>query len=493
MTKTLKDKKTQILLCIIIGLCFMWTGSGYLSWLYNMMKSTPTLNADLHSEVIGYIFQAAGIALFSLMVKRNAGASLSIPTYIGISVSDLLFACISSCAPNAVLVLTLGYLSNIFHGLIAGFYLSLLVHCLPPMKRGLCFGLGYAIGSLGSFLLSLIGKDNFLTSGYVHLIYVILFVLSLVAFLPISKTLSEQTYNQPEANNDSSTNKNKIAPLLFLACAAAFLLSLVKGLGFYFPMADINSGSISLEFTRLFYAVGLILAGLLNDLNRKYGIFACLIALVLPFVQLLLLNQTSSSLIVWIIGYLLTGFYTVYRVLLLGDLTKGRTHLFFIAGFGLLFGRLGDAAGAFLGMQLSKYIPVLVGISIALYILAAIVVMILFEKIYIPSIAKTEIATITLPEDEIHTTEPEAKEAPSSNETITDDATNLHTFINNYDFSKREIDILRFALTDMTNTQIASELFISVNTTKFHIRNILKKTGCANRNELKKLYQDLIS
>ena len=33
-------------------------------------------------------------------------------------------------------------------------------------------------------------------------------------------------------------------------------------------------------------------------------------------------------------------------------------------------------------------------------------------------------------------------------------------------------------------SEISAKLFISENTVKFHVRNILKKTGCANRTEL---------
>jgi DNA-binding NarL/FixJ family response regulator len=35
----------------------------------------------------------------------------------------------------------------------------------------------------------------------------------------------------------------------------------------------------------------------------------------------------------------------------------------------------------------------------------------------------------------------------------------------------------------MTNSEIGADLFISVNTVQYHVRNILKKTGAANRAE----------
>ena len=52
-----------------------------------------------------------------------------------------------------------------------------------------------------------------------------------------------------------------------LAGLTVVLVSLTRGIGFYFPMADISKG-ISLEFSRAFYSIGLILAGIVGDRSR---------------------------------------------------------------------------------------------------------------------------------------------------------------------------------------------------------------------------------
>lgn len=46
---------------------------------------------------------------------------------------------------------------------------------------------------------------------------------------------------------------------------------------------------------------------------------------------------------------------------------------------------------------------------------------------------------------------------------------------------------------EFNNKDIAKELFVSVNTIKFHVRNILKKAGAKNRQELKGLIQKTLS
>lgn len=50
--------------------------------------------------------------------------------------------------------------------------------------------------------------------------------------------------------------------------------------------------------------------------------------------------------------------------------------------------------------------------------------------------------------------------------------------------SERELEVGRLAVAGVATAEIAARLFLSVNTVKTHIRNILKKTRAANRNDL---------
>ena len=51
------------------------------------------------------------------------------------------------------------------------------------------------------------------------------------------------------------------------------------------------------------------------------------------------------------------------------------------------------------------------------------------------------------------------------------------------DLSPREIEALRLMAAGKSNREIAEALFISRNTVSTHVRNILAKTGSANRAE----------
>jgi len=46
------------------------------------------------------------------------------------------------------------------------------------------------------------------------------------------------------------------------------------------------------------------------------------------------------------------------------------------------------------------------------------------------------------------------------------------------------VQIVRFVVEGRTNREIAAEVHLSQNTVKFHMRQILQKTGTSNRTEL---------
>lgn len=63
--------KTNLQCSLIIALCFLWTSTGYLSWMYHLLDFVESPSVDWLTEVVGYLFQALGIFLFSLIIKRK--------------------------------------------------------------------------------------------------------------------------------------------------------------------------------------------------------------------------------------------------------------------------------------------------------------------------------------------------------------------------------------------------------------------------------------
>lgn len=65
----------------------------------------------------------------------------------------------------------------------------------------------------------------------------------------------------------------------------------------------------------------------------------------------------------------------------------------------------------------------------------------------------------------------------------------INAFSTQFTFSNREKEVFRLIIGGHSNAEIAGDLFISENTVKFHIKNILKKTQCSNRTELIALFK----
>ena len=63
---------------LLIFLCFLWTSSGYLSWLHRLMEFTSGIWVDLLTEVVGYLFQALGLLLFALKLTLYSCPALKL-------------------------------------------------------------------------------------------------------------------------------------------------------------------------------------------------------------------------------------------------------------------------------------------------------------------------------------------------------------------------------------------------------------------------------
>ena len=57
-----------------------------------------------------------------------------------------------------------------------------------------------------------------------------------------------------------------------------------------------------------------------------------------------------------------------------------------------------------------------------------------------------------------------------------------------HDLSTREREVLRLLLEEQSNTQNADALFVSESTIKYHVHNLLQKTGCRSSQELVKKF-----
>jgi hypothetical protein len=89
----------------------------------------------------------------------------------------------------------------------------------------------------------------------------------------------------------------------------------------------------------------------------------------------------------WMLAYLVLGFWAVYRILVFSDIS-GKPGLPLWAVFGLLAGRLGEAAGT-LGADLFSDTPLVI-LSGAVFVLVIALFFVLYQKLYTAAISPEE-------------------------------------------------------------------------------------------------------
>ena len=448
-----------------VALCFGLTSAVYLAWLNRLAALAPSVS-DWSSLVAGYLLQAAGMGLTAWLIRRSPKADPRLPFQLTV----LLLSAVSVpalLADTLPLLIAFGLVMNLLCGIISGSYLYLLSVRGKEENLSRIFGGGYALATVAVGLLSLPGSVMLL-QGRTALIPV-LSLSALTLFLAGRPGLFQSGETAPALEEASSigsaagsrsvsaSRTSGKAKQMALAFFAVVLLSTVKNLGFNFPSADIQAGLIP-ELSRLPYALGLIAAGIIHDRSRKSGMLCTVAALIIPFLMLGLTAEPLPSTVFWGLDYLFFAFFSVFRAVLFLDIAR-HVRRPALAPLGLLAGRLGDAAGSGLGLALAGHRAVLILLAAALFFPTVWLVYRLYQKMY----------------------EPETVREKSEQEVF-------ETFCLQHDFSGRERDVFRQLLSGRTNGEIAEALFITENTVKYHVRNLLQKTGCKNRTELQRQY-----
>ena len=132
--------RTGMLICAIIGLSFLWTGCGYLSWMYRLTDFYDSSLVDIMTEVIGYLFQAAGILLFAVSEKRLLYNTLNRYSFPLLTITGLILCCLAVLSSSGPVALIFGYSMNLVFGMIGAYYLTLLSSFVEPGRAGIVFG-----------------------------------------------------------------------------------------------------------------------------------------------------------------------------------------------------------------------------------------------------------------------------------------------------------------------------------------------------------------
>ncbi len=441
-----KTKQALIYNTASICLCFLLTSTGFFLWMNRLGGLLSAAVSDVMSTVIGYTLQAAGVVLYAFTTRRGTVNNRRV--FAAALITYVAFLVPATLSHTAAGALSFGFLDSLLCGVIAGHYLYQLTFSADGNQRAASFGIGYGLASVASWLFSLI--PQFYTNG-----------TALIGCALLAAGAILLSAGSPKTALPMQTSVKKRDPtlkkLLLPAATVVLLFSLVNNIGFA-TQAGSSSEGVHLEFSRMFYAIGLVTAGIVSDKSRKNGAVCALAALSVPFIALALHGEPIPLTIFWGLGYFGFGFYAVYRVILFSDMAKEHG-VVFLASFGLLFGRLGDAAGTGLNLLLKNRLTWLITVAAALFALSVFVFFKLYQLLYIPHVQSVK------SEREI-----------------------FHEFAAKHDLSQREREVLKLVLSEKSNKEMAEALYVSESTVKFHIHNLLKKTGAKTRLELLSLY-----
>ena len=194
---------------ILVFLCFLLTSTGWLAWEYHLLEQVSPGRSDLITMVAGYLLQADGIGLFSLILRfRIQAGGRVLPAAV---TAHLLCMAAAVLSPSAIVTLTAGLLMNLLCGVIAGVYLYELTARVAKEARASAFGLGYGLAVLVSWLLSVIAEGTLYYSGKVLIVCALLTAAVLLLYRRMRKTACQSETEGTQGSAMPSENRAQTA------------------------------------------------------------------------------------------------------------------------------------------------------------------------------------------------------------------------------------------------------------------------------------------
>ncbi|MBP5261951.1 MAG: helix-turn-helix transcriptional regulator [Clostridiales bacterium] len=430
----------------IIATCFLYAGSVYMSQFYRLIDVCDGETVDLITSCGNYICQALGLIAFMIGFRFLPKVFGNKRAFAVLIMVGTVFMILSQLSPNTNIIIWAGYLFNIHTGLCFGFYLTQYAAKMCPAHIAIFYGIAYSIGSLGTYLLSLPQDGEFLKSTAITVLYFVLAVITAVLAI-----LSD---NIP-ADTDNSVDRKNVSQISAIVIIMTIIS--VNGSGLYYSLpqaADVNWNLI-----RCFYAAGLVLTGIVMDKDRRIGEILTAVSLVYPLIVAALIGEGVTGTVTMGLSYLFRGCLTIYYVIFFVDLYARNSKTLFLAPLGLCLSRIVEAVLSYfmVAFQLSN----LVHIIITAVFFVPLIILVIIRQTGGPRAAAAV---------------PDA--AP------VDETKRKALFAEQYSLTAREAEILDLIHEGLTDDEISAKINISRNTVRFHVSNILKKTGTSSRVEV---------
>jgi len=468
MREFVSKNKNFIICCVIIAAVYLLDSLMFFSQMYLLYNYFDKELINAVSTGWAYLAQGAGLVLFILLYKTRNHLSACRKFQVASFLIEVPVIIISILVPSNLILMIMVIILNIIVGIHTGFTFTLASAHVRSSRLGLCYGLAYAGGSFGTWLIASL-SEGLMTSYPIIFIDCILIALIVVFILMYEDAVMDEQGGKTETANPAikpglSLDTARGRKILILLCIVIAIMAPISGIGTNNNLFVEYCRELNLLAQRSFYAVGLIAAGLIFDKSRVLGGVCSVVSLVYPVV--LTMIYTESGMVTLVIGlsYLILGFYAVYRAASFMTVAAESKRLYL----------------APLGLAVSRVFEGVVVVLIAEIGFDQLTSVILVSVLFIPLVI---IFSLMVKEKYL-------KEDPSDEaqrELSADER--RAAFAGQYGLTRREEEITMFISEGHSNGEIAEMLQLSENTVRFHVSNILKKTGMKDRNEVSRAYR----
>lgn len=447
--------RRSVLLAVLGGLIYIWTGTLYISVVYNLFNFFDDVTVCLITDCFYAVLQAFGYFFYMVFLRKSKKAMGPAVPAVG-AVIVMVSGAFSFFSPGITSIIVWGSIMSFFIGTLMCYAITRITSDVRFSERGKAFGIIYAVGSVGSLVLSLLHGGKALEESFILIVYVILALGAAGLGVVIYGKKDENTFREEEYLHLVKIRLTKKEAVLFFIIFMFFVLS---NIGLHFKI----TGSAEVEsavFSRAFYAIGLLVAGFINDKDRKMGATCAFLALGFGLLSPALQINAGTSMLVQAIAYVFLGLPAVYRMIIFSDEAERDHGKLPIATLGVAAALLGQAVGTVAGIRLESNMTVLVCVMLALYILTGVVFFGYFPLLF-PESKKSDM----LPEGD-------RREMA------------FEQYVSKNGLNSKQAQVLKFLLDGASNGEIADSLFVAESTVKYHVKNILQATSCHNRKEL---------
>lgn len=433
--------KNNLKYILVLAIGFFWCSSVYLTQEQYLTNYASVEFVNIVELLFGSISMALGILFFGLLYRKDKNVRNVYIIFMILSIVSMIsfFGTKNIYVMSVCLCLTCLFGTA---GFGAGYHFSLLGLNVEKEYRGRVFALGYGLGSIGTYLLILF-PESFYSSINSLLIYIPILLLNL--YLVLKKT----NLIQIKEEKQTSSFKNYFIRISIIVLAMALLSALSTDV-IAIKTIDIAGGYGS---TRLYYCLGLLVAGFLADKKNNLFEILTIVSFVVSLLAIILLNEGYSINLIAGLSYTFVAFFVLFRTMTFVNLIDNKKNMIWASAFGLMYSRIMEGLMVLFEDKLINHYTILIIVITS----SLSLVIVLYFLLYFQNNKMTE----------------------------NDAVKNISV---KYKLGTQEEKVLNLLIQGLSNQEIADELFVSINTIRNHVANIYKKTGMKKKELKEKCY-----